>query len=112
MKMAKPGEELDLTEPPPEAIDRQEVITLMGESRRGQKPRILSIIRSGNHKFFALVDATPECDSFEGRFARILPSQDPPSAQRVLAETMLRMKGVDLGRPGTIIRLIRRRCCD
>ena len=30
MKLAAPGEELDMTEPPPEAFDRQEVIVLMG----------------------------------------------------------------------------------
>ena len=37
MKTATPGEKMDMTEPPSEAFDRQEVIVLMGESRDGQK---------------------------------------------------------------------------
>ena len=111
MKQAQPGEILDLTEPPSEAIDRQEVITLMGESRGGgQKQKILSIVRSGNHKFFALVDATPKCDSFGGRFAQILPPRDTCLEHRILAEAMLKIKGVDTAKPGTTIRLAPRRC--
>jgi hypothetical protein len=105
MRLAKPGESLDLAESPSEAFDRQEVITLMGESRGGQKQKILSIVRSGNHKFFNLVDATPQCDSFGGRFARILPLQDTTSEHRLLAEAMLNIKGVGNGNPGTTIRL-------
>ena len=109
MKMAKPGERLDLTEAPSEAIDRQEVITMMGESRAVQKQKILSIVRSGNHKFFNLVDATPECDNFAGRFARLLPLQEPAPEYRILAEAMLKIRGVDTGKPGTTIRLAPRR---
>ena len=105
MKLARPGEILDLTEPPSQAIDRQEVITLMGESRAGQKQKILRIVRSGNHKFFNLVDVTPESDSFGGRFARILPLQDTTAEHRLLAEAMLRIKGVGIGNPGRTIRL-------
>jgi len=106
MKVAQPGEILDLTEPPSEAIDRREVITLMGESRGGgQKQKILSIVRSGNHKFFTLADATPKCDSFGGRFAQILPPRDTRLEHRIMAEAMLKIQGVDIGRPGTTIRL-------
>lgn len=36
MKTAKPGEKLDMTEPPSESFDRQEVVVLMGEDRNGQ----------------------------------------------------------------------------
>jgi hypothetical protein len=109
MKLAKPGENLDLSESPSEAFDRQEVVTLMGESRDGQKQKILNIVRSGNHKFFGLVDATPKCDSFGGRFARILPLQDSATEHRLLAEAMLKIRGVDIGKPGTTIRLTPRR---
>jgi hypothetical protein len=41
MKTATPGEKMDMTEPPSEAFDRQEVIVLMGESRDGQKQKFL-----------------------------------------------------------------------
>ena len=105
MKLVQPGENLDLTEPPSEAFDRQEVITLMGESRSGQKQKILGIVRNGNHKFFNLVDATPKCDSFGGRFAQILPPRDTRLEHRILAEAMLKIKGVGNGKPGTTIRL-------
>ena len=37
MKVAKPNEKLDMTELPSEAIDRQEVIVLMGEDRKNQR---------------------------------------------------------------------------
>src|ERR1700733_11026819 len=43
MKTAKPGEKLDLTEPPSEAFDRQEIIVLTGESYGGQKQKFLPI---------------------------------------------------------------------
>lgn len=105
MKFATPGEPLDTAEPPSEAIDRQEVITLMGESRSGQNQKILNIVRSGNHKFFGLVDATPKLDNFEGRFAQILPPKSASPENRMLAELMLKSKGVNFSKPGTVVRL-------
>ena len=73
MKSATPGEKMDMTEPPSEAFDRQEVIVLMGESHSGQKQKFLPIIRSGNGKFFNLGETTvPGMDKMEGRFAQIL----------------------------------------
>lgn len=105
MKIATPGEPLDTAEPPSEAIDRQEVITLMGESRSGQNQKILNIVRSGNHKFFGLVDTTPKLDNFEGRFAQILPPKSATPENRLLAELMLKAKGVNFSKPGTVVRL-------
>ena len=58
MKSATPGEKMDMTEPPSEAFDRQEVIVLMGESHSGQKQKFLPIIRHGNGKFFNLGETT------------------------------------------------------
>ena len=67
MKTATPGEKMDMTEPPSEAFDRQEVIVLMGESRAGQKQKFLPIIRSGNGKFFGFGDSNmPSLDKMEG----------------------------------------------
>jgi hypothetical protein len=94
MKFATPGEKLDTDEPPSEAIDRQEVITLMGESRSGQNQKILNIVRSDNHKFFSLVDVTPKLDNFEGRFAEILPPNPPSDENRELAQVLLKVKKV------------------
>ena len=105
MKFATPGEKLDTAESPAEAIDQQEVITLMGESRSGQNQKILNIVRSGNHKFFGLVDATPKLDNFEGRFAQILPPKSASPENRLLADLMLKAKGVNFSKPGTFARL-------
>ena len=95
MKTATPGEELDMTEPPSEAFDRQEVIVLMGESHGGQKQKFLPIIRSDNGKFFNLGESNaPGMDKMEGRFAQILPPKVPDAEMRLLAQTMLQVKGV------------------
>src|ERR1019366_6872028 len=106
MKTAKPGEKLDMTEPPSESFDRQEVIVLMGEARDGQKQKFLPIIRSGNGKFFGLGETTvPGMDRMEGRFAGILPSKVATDEHRTLAKAMLKVKGVNVAKPGTTVRL-------
>ena len=110
MKLATPGEELDMTEPPSEAFDRQEVIVLMGESHSGQKQKFLPIIRSGNGKFFNLGETTvPGMDKMEGRFAQILPPKVADAELREVAKVMLNVKGINVGKPGTTVRLPRYR---
>src|SRR5260221_6449838 len=59
MKTATPGEKLDLTEPPSEAIDRHEVIVLMGDSHDGQEQKVLPIIRSGHRTFLGFCESNP-----------------------------------------------------
>ena len=96
MKCAKPGEKLDMTEPPSEAFDRQEVIVLMGEARDGQKQKFLPIIRSGNGKFFGFgeSDVPDGIDQMKGRFAQILPPKAVDEQMRAVAEAMLTVKGI------------------
>jgi hypothetical protein len=106
MKTATPGEKMDMTEPPSEAFDRQEVIVLMGESHGGQKQKFLPIIRSGNGKFFNLGETTvPGMDKMEGRFAQILPPKLATAEHRALAHAMLKVKGVNITKPGATVRL-------
>ena len=106
MKTATPGEKFDMTEPPSESFDRQEVIVLMGESQAGQKQKFLPIIRSGNGKFFGFGDSnTPSLDKMEGRFAGILPPKVASDEHRTLAKAMLKVKGVNITKPGTTVRL-------
>jgi hypothetical protein len=79
MKTATPGEKMDMTEPPSEAFDRQEVIVLMGESHSGQKQKFLPIIRNGNGKFFGFGDSNmPSMDKMEGRFPKSCHRKRPP----------------------------------
>jgi hypothetical protein len=84
--MAKPGEKFDMTEPPSEAFDRQEVVVLMGENQAGQKQKFLPIIRSGNGKIFGFNQSDmPQLDSIEGRFAGILPPNVATEEHRTLS---------------------------
>ena len=106
MKFAQQGEQIDMTEPPSEAFDRQEVVVLMGESKIGQKQRILPIIRSGNGRFFGFKEAVmPQTERFEGRFSQILSPNTPTDEHRFIAKAMLEMKGLNLDKPGSSVRL-------
>ncbi len=104
MKTAKPDQPLDMTEPPSEAFDREEVVVLMGEDRAGQRQQFLPIIRSDNGKFFNLGESTlPVMDNIEGRFAQILSPKVPDTQAKLLAQTMLKVK------PGNMIKLGRQK---
>lgn len=97
LKTAKPDQPLDMTEPPSEAFDREEVIVLMGEDRVNQRQQFLPIIRSGNGKFFNLGDSNlPVMDNIEGRFAQILSPKIPDAQAKLLAQTMLKVKQAKL----------------
>jgi hypothetical protein len=110
MKTATPGEKMDMTEPPSEAFDRQEVIVLMGESLAGLKQKFLPIIRHDNGKIFNLGETTvPGMDKMEGRFAQILPPKVADDQMRLLAKTMLKVKGVNVAKPVGAVRLPRSR---
>jgi hypothetical protein len=110
MKSATPGEKLDMTEPPSEAFDRREVVVLMGESRDGQKQKFLPIIRSDNGKFFGFGESdVPGMDKVEGRFAQILAPKAPDAKMRLLAQAMLKVKGVKIAQAANAPRLSRGR---
>jgi hypothetical protein len=110
MKSATPGEKLDMTEPPSESFDRQEVVVLLGESRDGQKQKILPIIRSDNGKFFGFGKSdVPVMDKMEGRFAQIIPPKVPDAEMRLLAKAMLQVKDVKVAPAANAPRLPRGR---
>ena len=105
-KFAVPGEKLDETEPPSEAFDRREFVTLMGEDRVRPKQKFLPIIRSGNGKFFGFGDSdVPTLEKMEGRFAQILPPNVATAEHRELAKLMLKVKGANVAKPGAVVRL-------
>ena len=110
MKSAGKDEKIDTTEMPSEAIDRQEVIVLMGDDRANQKQKFLPIIRSDNGKFFGLNDSeTQVMDSMTGRFAQILSPKVPDEETQMLAKVMLQVKGAKTVRLGNGHRLPRSR---
>src|SRR5260221_519237 len=80
MKLATPGETLDMSEPPSEAFDRREVVVLTGETVEHGKQKLPPIIRTDAGGFFGFGEHDgPTLDNFEGRFAHMLPPK-PPTA--------------------------------
>jgi hypothetical protein len=111
VKVAKPGEKFDETERPSEAIDRQEVVVLLGESHTGQKQKFLPIIRSDNGNFFGFGESdVPSMDEMKGRFAQLLPTKVPDEGIRLVAKAMLKVKCVGRVKqvPGGRVRSSRR----
>ena len=75
-----------------------------------QKQKYLPIIRSDNGKFFGFGESNvPVLDKIEGRFAQILPPKLAPPEHRMVAQAMLKVKGVNFAKPGTAVRLRRPR---
>jgi hypothetical protein len=95
MKTAKPDEPLDVSEPPSEALDRQEVVALLGEAVGHRQQQFLPIVRSDNGKFFGFGEYSgPKIGNFEGRFAQVMPPKKPDTQARMLAGAMLQAMGV------------------
>ena len=95
MKMARPGETLDLTEPPSQAFDRREIVVLTGETVEHSEQRLLPIIRTDAGGFFGFGEHDgPKLDNFTGRFAQLLPPKRPGAEGIELARAMLAAMGV------------------
>jgi hypothetical protein len=95
MKMAKPGETLDVSEPPSEAFDRREVVVLTGETVKQARQLLLPIIRTDAGGFFGFGEHDgPQFDNFEGRFAHMLPPKRPNAENREMARALLAAIGV------------------
>jgi len=94
MKMAKPGETLDM-EAPSEAFDREEFVVVMGEAQGRKTQRFLPIIRTGAGGFFGFgeFDAS-QFDGFEGRFAGMLPPKKPTREMREVTLGVLTVMGI------------------
>jgi len=95
IKVAKPGETLDLSELPSEAFDRREVVVLAGETRERRRQKLLPIIRTDAGGFFGFGEHDgPQLDKFEGRFAQLLPPRRPTAERIEQARAMLVVMGV------------------
>jgi hypothetical protein len=92
---AKPGESLDTLTPPSESYEREEVVVLIGQSPQGNITHLLPIHRLGNGKFWNLGDAEDmPADSFEGRFAGLLPPKPADEKTRQMGKMLLQAMGV------------------
>jgi len=95
MRLAPPGGKLDLDTPPSEALDRREVVLLIGETFGVHTQRFLPIIRTDAGGFFGFGDYDgPEGDSFQGRFAQLMPPGAAPADQQALARRLLDAMGL------------------
>ena len=96
---AKKGEPLDITTPPSESYDREEVVVLIGQAPQGNITHLLPIHRLGNGKFWNLGDAQEmAADSFEGRFAGMLPPRPVDERTRQMGRVLLEAMGVKIGK--------------
>jgi len=92
---AKVGEPLDTVTLPSESYDREEVVVLIGQSPQGNITHLLPIHRLGNGKFWNLGDAEDmPADSFEGRFAGLLPPKPADEKTRQMGKMLLEAMGV------------------
>ena len=87
---------LDMT-PPSESYEREEVVTLIGQSKDGNCTQMYPIVRLDNGRFWNLGDPFDlGADSFSGRFAGLLPTKEVDLTKRVLGKKLLQAMGVDL----------------
>jgi hypothetical protein len=94
MKMAKPGETLDM-EAPSEAFDRQEFVVVMGEAQGRKTQRFLPIIRTDAGGFFGFGEFDASTfNGFEGRFAGMLPPKTPTREMREMTLAVLTVMGI------------------
>lgn len=93
LKMAKPGQRLDLSVPPSQSPDRQEIVALMGETRFGLCQKSMPILRAGDGRFIGFREApTIEGCQARGRFAQFLPERYPDLETQREAQELLHRK--------------------
>jgi hypothetical protein len=98
--LASKDKALDLSKPPSECPDRQEMITLMGESWQVCNQKLLPIMRSASGKFLGFGEAQSSEAEVKGRFTGFLPERVPTAEDQQIAKEMLRglTQEVDRGR--------------
>ena len=94
MLKAKNGEKLDLSRPPSESLDRQEVVIVMGESREGCLQEFFPILRHENGKFKGLGVARLEENKLAGRFGQFITAEVPDAETRRQAKMVLEANGI------------------
>ena len=93
------GKKLDTETPPSESYDREEGVVLIGQAPEETITHLLPIHRLGNGKFRNLGDAQEmAADTFEGRFARLLPPKPADEKTRQMGKIMLGAMGVKIGK--------------
>ena len=95
------GQKPDLTTPPSESPDREEVVVLMAEARGASKQRFLFIQRDSAGRFTGFgTSLLPDIDKAEGRFSGLMPLRAPTEEIAMQALNLLRISGVAVERIG------------
>jgi len=93
--------ELDLSVAPSESPDREEVVSIMGESREGCGQRFLFIQRDSLGKFTGFgTSLLPQIQTLEGRFAGLLPPREPSDEMAMAARNLLQSMGIAIEHRG------------
>ena len=93
--------ELDLTVPPSDSPDREEVVSIMAESREVRAQRFLFIQRDSLGKFTDFgTSLLPQIQEVEGRFAGLLPPKEPTDEMAIAAKNLLQAMGIAIENVG------------
>ena len=93
--------ELDLSVPPSESPDREEVVSIMAESREVRTQRFLFIQRDSFGKFTGFgTSLLPQIQEVEGRFAGLLPPKEPTDEMAMAAKNLLQAMGIAIENAG------------
>ena len=95
------GQPPDLTVPPSQSPDREEVVAIMAESRGAKAQRFLFIQRDSRGKFLGFgTSLLPKIDEVQGRFAGMLPPKEPSDEMALAAKNLLKSMGIALENVG------------
>jgi hypothetical protein len=95
------GQEVDLSVPPSQSPDREEVVVIAGECREGATTRFLFIQRDGLGKFAGFgTSLLPQDGKLEGRFAGLIPPKEPTNEMAATAKNLLQAMGVSVEQVG------------
>jgi len=95
------GQAPDLSIPPSQSPDREEVVAIMAESREGSAQRFLFIQRDSFGKFTGFgTSLLPQIQEVQGRYAGLMPPSEPSDEMALAAKNLLQAMGVSLEKVG------------
>jgi hypothetical protein len=95
------GQPPDLTTPPSESPDREEVVAIMAECHGRSAQRFLFIQRDSFGKFIGFgTSLLPPIDEVQGRFAGLMPPKEPTNEMAMAARNLLQAMGIAVEKAG------------
>ncbi len=96
------GQEIDLSVPPSQSPDREEVVSIIAEAAQGYATRFLFIQRDSFGKFtgFGTSLLPSYTDQLEGRFTGLMPPKEPTDEMAMSARNLLQMMGISVEKVG------------